>query len=78
MAKVQSYVMLILPNVIIESSNVKKRKEKKKREPLNVTKVQSHVILVLPNVIMKSLNVRKNKGTIECDKNTVTYNVGIA
>ena len=27
---------------------------------------------------MKPLNVRKNKGTIECDKSTVTYNVCIA
>ena len=36
-----------------------KCKEKKKREPPNVTKVQSHMMLVLHNVRMVPLNVRK-------------------
>jgi len=55
-AKVLSYVMLVLVKVIMETSNVKK----KKRELSNVTKVQSHVMLVLPNVMIKLLNVSKN------------------
>ena len=42
-----------------------------------MTKIQSHVILVLHNVRIIPSNVRKNKGTIECDKNTVTYDLGI-
>ena len=39
-------------------------------------KVQSHLMLNLPNLWMVQLNVRKNKGTTECDKSTVTYDVG--
>ena len=38
--KVQSYVMLILHNVKMKSSNVRK----KKREPSNVTKVPLNVM----------------------------------
>ena len=57
MRKVQSNKMLVLPNVTMELSNVRK---KKIRESLNVTKVQSHVMLVLPNVTMELPNVRKN------------------
>ena len=53
--KVQSYMMLELHNVVMESSNV----EKKKKEPLNVTKELLHVMLELYNVRMKPLNVRK-------------------
>ena len=37
MTIVQSYMMLILPNVMIEPSNVSKKK--KKKEPPNVTKI---------------------------------------
>ena len=48
MVKVQSYVMLILLNVTIEPSNVRKKIKK----PLNVTKV-------LPIVTIKPSNVRK-------------------
>ena len=54
MAKILSYVMLVLLNVIMESSNMKKKKL------LNVTKVQSRVILILPNVTMELSNVSKN------------------
>ena len=44
-----------------------------------MAKVQSNVMLVLPNVIMEPSNVRKkNKGTTECDKSTVTYDIGTA
>ena len=57
MRKVRSNKMLVLPNVTMEPSNVRK---KKIRESLNVTKVQSHVMLVLPNVTMELPNVRKN------------------
>ena len=42
----------------------------------NVAKVQSYVMLILPNVIIESSNVRKKKGIVECDKSTVTCNVG--
>ena len=55
MIKVQSYMMLALPNVTMEPSNVRK----KKKEPSNVIKVQSHVNSVLPNVTMEPSNVRK-------------------
>ena len=48
MVKVQSYVMLILLNVTMEPSNVRKKIKK----PLNVTKV-------LPTVTIKPSNVRK-------------------
>ena len=58
MIKVQSHVMLVLYNVRMISSNVRK----KIREPPNVIKVQSHVMLVLHNVRMVPSNVRKKKG----------------
>ena len=48
--------MLVLPNVTIEPSNVRK---KKIREVPNVTKVQSHVMLVLHYLRMVLSNVRK-------------------
>ena len=32
-------------------------------------------MLVLHNMRMEPLNVRKEKGTTECDKSTVIYNV---
>ena len=56
MTKVQLHVMLILHNVRMIPSKVKKN-----GEPLNVTKVQSHVMLVLHNVRMILSNVRKKK-----------------
>ena len=55
MIKVQSYVMLVLHNMRMEPSNVRK----KIKERLNVTKVLSSVMLVLPNVKMEPSNVRK-------------------
>ena len=64
--------MLVLYNVRMISSNVRKIKESP-----NLTKVKSHVMLVLYNVRMTSLNVRKNMRTAECDKSTVTCNVSI-
>ena len=52
--------------------------EKKIREPLNMTKVLSHVMFVLHNMKIIPSNVRKkNKETTECDKSTITYDVGI-
>ena len=75
MTKVQSHVMLVLHNVMMIPSNVKKEIN----EPPNITKVQSHVILILYNVKMVSSNVRgKKKGIAKCDKSTVTFYVGIA
>ena len=55
MTKVQSEMMLILPNVIMELSNLRI----KNRVPLNVTKVESDAMLVLPNVTMEPSILRK-------------------
>ena len=74
MKKVQSNVIFVLPNAIMEPSNVRKRI----REPLNMTKEKSHVILELHSVRIEPSNVRKNKGIAEYDKSTVTCDVGIA
>ena len=53
--------------------------EKRVREPLNVRKVLSHVILELHNVRMEPSSVRKkSKGTTQCDKRTVIFDVGTA
>ena len=43
-----------------------------------MTKIQPHVMLVFLNVTMELSSVRKNKGTTECDKSTITYDVSIA
>ena len=55
MRKVQSSVMLVLPNMRLEPSKVKKQI----REPPNVIKVQSYVMLVPHNVRMVPSNVSK-------------------
>ena len=55
--KIQSDVILVLLNVMMELSNVRK----KRRKPLNVIKVLSNVMLVLPNVTMKPSNFREKK-----------------
>ena len=47
-------------------------------ELLNMSKVQVYVVLVLPNMTIEPSNVRKNRETTECDKSTVTCDVGIA
>ena len=47
--KVRSDVILVLPNVTMKLSSVRK----KIRKPLNVIKVLSNVMLVLPNVTIK-------------------------
>ena len=57
MIKVQSHVMLVLSNVTMELSNVRKIII---IQP-NVTKEQSYIMLVLPNVTMEPSNVRKKK-----------------
>ena len=57
MTKIQSHVMLIIHNVKMVPSNVRK----KIKEPPNMTKLQSHVMLVLYNIRMVPLNVGKNK-----------------
>ena len=51
MTKIRSKVMLVLPNVIMELSNLRI----KNRVPLNVTKIESDVMLVLLNVTMESV-----------------------
>ena len=63
--------MLVLHNMRIVSSNV----SKKIRKPPNVTKIQSYVTLVLHNTRMAPSSVRENKGTMECEKSTVTCDV---
>ena len=55
MTKVQSHVILVLPNVTNETIKC----EKKIKISPNVRKVQSNVILVLPNVIVEPSNVKK-------------------
>ena len=57
MTKIQSHVMLIIHNVKMVPSNVRK----KIKEPPNMTKLESHVMLVLYNIRMVPLNVGKNK-----------------
>ena len=75
MTKVQSHVILVLHNLNMISSNVKK----KIRVQPNVAKVLLYVMLVLVNVIIEPSNVRgKKKGTIECDKSTATCDVDTA
>ena len=76
MTKVQSHVILILPNVTMELSNVRK----KIKIPSNVTKLWSDVMLVLLNVTMEPLNVRKKKKkkTIKFDKRIITCNAETA
>ena len=46
--------MLVLPNVTMEPSNMRK----KNKGTLNATKILSNVMLVLPNVTMELSNVR--------------------
>ena len=73
--KVRLEMMLVLHNVRIEPLNVRK----KIKEPPNMTRELSHVMLELHNVKMRLSNVRKKyKGTTECDKRTVTCDVGTA
>ena len=55
MAKVWSNVMLVLPNVIMELSNVRGKK-------MRITECDKSTVacnLVMPNVTMKLSNVRK-------------------
>ena len=61
--KVQSHVMLVLPNVTMTPLNVRKNKE-----PSNASKVRSYVMLVLPNMTMVKCHV----GTTQCNDGT-TY-----
>ena len=53
--KNRTYAILVLLNITMESSNLRK----KIKEPLYVTKELSNVILELHNVRMKPSNVRK-------------------
>ena len=66
-------VMLVLPNLIIELSNLRI----KNRVPLNMTKIESDAMLVLLNLTMKPSNLR-NKGTIICDRRTIKFDIGTA
>ena len=54
MTKIRSEVMLVLPNVIIELSNLRI----KNSVPLNVTKIKSDAMLVLLNMTIKPSNLR--------------------
>ena len=55
MIKVQLEVMLVLPNVILELSNLRI----KNKVPLNVTKIELDAMLLLLNMIMEPSNLRK-------------------
>ena len=55
MTKIESDAILVLLNVTMEPSNVKK----KVREPLNVRKKLSHVMLELHTMRIEPSNVRK-------------------
>ena len=71
--KVQSYVMLVLHNVRMVPSNVRKNKGTSKCEK----KVLSHVIFVLHNMRMVPSSVRKkNKRTTKYDKSSITCDTG--
>ena len=65
--------MLVLPNVIMELSNVRKKKQ-------GIIKCDKRTIkcdVGTVNVTMKPSNVgKKNKRTIKCDKSTITCHVG--
>ena len=62
-------VVLVLPNVITEPSDVSKNKGTS----------ECNKKLVLPNVKLVSFNVsKKKKGIMECDKSTIIRDVGIA
>ena len=56
--KNRAYAILVLFNMTMEPSNL--RKKKKIKESLYVTKELLNVILELHNVIMDTSNVRKN------------------
>ena len=71
---VQLYVILVLPNVMRELSNVRK----KIMVLPNATKIRSEVMLVLPNITMELSNVRKKKDIIECDKSTGICDISTA
>ena len=72
MRKELSHVMLELHNVRIKPSNVRK----KVRKPPNVRKELSHMMLELHNVRIEPSSVKKIKGTTQCDKRIVIYDVG--
>ena len=57
MTKVQLKAILVLPNVILELSNLRI----KNRVPLNVTKKELNAMLVLLNVTMEPSNLRRKK-----------------
>lgn len=68
MTKIWLVVLLVLSNVTIEPSNMRKKSP-------NVTKVRSHVMLVLLNMTMKPANVSRKYETTKCDKSTVICNI---
>ena len=72
MTKVQSQVILVLRNVRIVPSNVRKKKGTAECDKSTIT-----CDLVLHNMRMVPLNVRKNKGTTKCNKSTVTCDISI-
>ena len=69
MTMVGIYVMLVLPNVTLALSNVRKQITKL----LNVIKLRAYVMLVLSNVSKKE----KKKEITECNKSTVICDISI-
>ena len=55
--KVRSHLILVLSNVMMKLSNVRKKIKVK----LNVAKVQLYMILILPNMTFEPSNVRRKK-----------------
>ena len=72
--KVRSEVMLVLNNVRIEPSNVRK----KIKESLNVTRTVTCDVGIAECEDETVKCEKKNKGTTKCDKRTVTCDVGTA
>ena len=69
-----SHVMLKLHNMRMKPLNVRK----KVRKPPNVRNELSHMMLELYNVRIEPSSVKKIKGTTQCDKRIVIYDVGTA
>ena len=67
-------MMLRLSNVTMELSNVSKT-----NKLLNIINVRSYIMLGLINITIELSNMSKNKNkeSTECDKSTISCDVGI-
>ena len=77
--KILPNLMLVLLNVTIKPSNVKKKKKKTKGiTKCDKRKVTSDIGIAQCEDRMIKCEKKKNKGTIECDKSTVIYDISTA